>query len=92
MSSSLATAQHLQKVHLELEGSDVSFLRSFLSSLSYSQSLQELSVLCNALGVLSGCAAQACMHSHIRTHTTQHMPEHTTSITCPQGQYACRQF
>ena len=48
MSSSLAAAQHLKKVHLELGDSDINFLRSCLSSLSHSQSLQELDVYCDA--------------------------------------------
>ena len=74
MSSSLATAQHLKKVNLKLEDSDISFLRSCLSSLSHSPSLQELFVLCNASGVFSGCAAHTCMHSHTHTHT------HTTCL------------
>ena len=84
MSSSLAAARHLQKVHLHLGDSDISFLRPCLSSLSHSQSLQELYVSCDASGVFSGCAAHTCMHSHTHTH---HMPEHTTPITCPQGKY-----
>ena len=86
MSSSLATAQHLKKVELQLAVSDINFLRSCLSSLSHSQSLQELDVKCNASGVFSGCAAHTCMHSHTRTHT-HHMPEQTAPITCPQGKY-----
>ena len=48
MSSCLATAQHLKKVELLLEDSDINFLQSCLSSLSYSQSLQELDVYCAA--------------------------------------------
>ena len=84
MSSSLAIAQHLKKVHLKLGGSDINFLTPCLSSLSHSQSLQELFVECNASGVFSGCAAHTCMHSHTHTH---HMPEHTAPITCPQGKY-----
>ena len=64
MSSSLATAQQLKKVHLELGGSDINFLTPCLSSLSHSQSLRELFVECNASGVIAGCAAHTCMHSH----------------------------
>ena len=90
MSSSLATAHHLKKVHLQLGDSYVNFnfLRPFLSSLSHSQSLQELFVKCNASGVFSVCAAHTCMHSHTHTRThTHHMSEHTAPITCPQGKY-----
>ena len=46
MSSSVATAQHLKKVELWLGGSDINFFRPVLSSLSHSQSLQELDVYC----------------------------------------------
>ena len=70
MSSSFTAAQQLMKVQLELGGSDINFLRPFLSSLSHSQSLQELFVLCDASGVFSVCAAHTCMHSHMHTHTT----------------------
>ena len=84
MSSSLATAQHLKKVHLHLEDSDINFLTPCLSSLSHSQSLQELSVWCDASGVFSGCAAHTCMHSHTHKH---HMSEHSAPITCPEGKY-----
>ena len=88
MSSSLATAQHLKKVELWLGDSYINFLRLCLSSLSHSQSLQELFVKCNASGVFSGCAAHTCMHSHMHTRThTHHMSEHTAPITCPQGKY-----
>ena len=86
MSSSLATAQQLKKVHLELGGSDINFLTPCLSSLSHSQSLQELFVGCDASGVFSWCAAHTCMHSHTHTHK-HHMPEQTTPIKCPQGKY-----
>ena len=48
MSSSLATAQHLKKVELVLEDSDINFLQSCLSSRSHSLSLQELDVCCEA--------------------------------------------
>ena len=46
MSSSMAIAKHLKKVELLLEDSDINFLRSCLSSLSHSQSLQEMDVYC----------------------------------------------
>ena len=84
MSSSLATAQHLKKAHLQLQDSDINFLRPCLSSLSHNQSLQELDVWCNASGVFSGCAAHECIHTRTHKH---HIPEHTTPITCPQGKY-----
>ena len=81
MSSSLAAAQHLKKVDLLLEDSAINFLRPCLSSLSHSQSLQDLFVQCNASGVFSGCAAHTCMHSHTHaqtphacTYCTYHMP------------------
>ena len=70
MSSSLAAAQQLKKVYLELGGSSINFLTPCLSSFSHSQSLQELFVLCDASGVFSGCAAHTCMHSHTHTRTT----------------------
>ena len=70
MSSSLAAAQHLKKVELLLEDSAINFLRPCISSLSHSQSLQDLFVQCNASGVFSGCAAHTCMHSHTHTNTT----------------------
>ena len=84
MSSSLATAQHLKKVQLELGYSDINFLTPCLSSLSHSQSLQELFVRCDASGVFSGCAAHECIHTRTHKH---HIPEHTTPITWPQGKY-----
>ena len=59
MVSSVATAQHLQKVGLWLRKSDINFLKSCLSSLSHNQSLQELDVKCNASGVFLGCAVCA---------------------------------
>ena len=48
MSSSLAAAQHLKKAELLLGDSDINFLRSCLSSMSHSHSLQELDVYCEA--------------------------------------------
>ena len=60
MASSVANAQHLQKVELDLR--DINFLQPCLSSLSHSQSLQELDVWCDASGVFSGCA-HTCIHS-----------------------------
>ena len=50
MSSSVANAQHLQKMYLELDESDINFLQSILPCLASSQSLQELVVMCNASG------------------------------------------
>ena len=82
MSSSVANAQHLQKMHLhlgesdcqlqqlhlDLEESDINFLQSILSSLTSSQSLQELVVTCDgASGVFSECAdsVRAYIHVHV---------------------------
>ena len=62
ISSSFA-ARHLKKVHLHLAGSDINFLESCLSSLSNSQSPQELDVHCGAPGVFSESV------EHIHAHT-----------------------
>ena len=52
MSSSMANAQHLQKMDLDLfRESDMNFLQSILPCLASSQSLQELVVMCGASGV-----------------------------------------
>ena len=56
MSSSVANAQHLQKMDLNLGRSDINFLQSILPCLASSQSLQELDVMCDASGVFSECA------------------------------------
>ena len=61
MSSSVANAQHLQKMDLHLGESDVNFLQSILPCLASRQSLQELVVLCGASGVFSGCATHTCI-------------------------------
>ena len=87
----MATAQHLQKMRLTLlRDSDINFLQSCLSSLSNSQSLQELDVWCDASGVVSGCATH--LHTYTHSHTRarihkHHTLDHTTPITCPQGKY-----
>ena len=60
MSSSLATAQHLKKVELLLDDSDINFLRSCLLSLSHSQSLQELDVYCTASGEFWVSFSECC--------------------------------
>ena len=71
MSSSVANAQHLQKMDLHLGESDVNFLQSILPCLASSQSLQELAVRCDASGVFSWCVAQTqYIHSH--THMLAH--------------------
>ena len=80
MSSSLATAQHLKKVYLQLGYFDFNFLWSCLSSLSHSQSLQELFVECNASGVFSKCAAHTWMHTH--THIGTHVHKTRTHSVC----------
>ena len=56
MSSSVANAQHLQKMDLHLGESDINFLQSILPCLASSQSLQELDVTSDASGLFSGCA------------------------------------
>ena len=68
----MATAQHLQKVELLLGDSDINFLQSCLSSLSNSQSLQELDVSCSASGVFSGCATHTCIRTYTQSHTHTH--------------------
>ena len=65
MSSSVANAQHLQKMDLHLGESNITFLQSIFPCLTSSQSLQELAVKCGASGVFSGCAAHTCMYSTI---------------------------
>ena len=81
MSSSVANAQHLQKMDLHLGESDINFLQSILLCLTSSQSLQELAVRCDASGVFSGvqhtlvsvCSTDSvqykhmCIHSHAYT-------------------------
>ena len=78
----MATAQHLQKVDLELRDSDINFLQSCLSSLSYSQSLHTIDVDCNASGVFSGGATDTCMctFSHMHQHHTLKPLYHTYCI------------
>ena len=80
MSSSVANAQHLQKMILHLDKSDINFLRSILPCLASSQSLQELFVACDASGVFSGCATHTCIFTFLRAHK-HHTLEHTTPIT-----------
>ena len=80
MSSSVANAQHLQKMDLELDGSDINFLQSILPSLTNSQSLQELGVVCHASGsqgVQHRLSSQSqystgiCAYIHMHTHTLE---------------------
>ena len=78
MSSSVANAQHLQKMDLELDGSDIDFLQSILPSLTNSQSLQELGVVCHASqGVQHRLSSQSqystgiCAYIHMHTHTLE---------------------
>ena len=68
MSSSVANAQHLQKMDLLLDKSNVGFLQSILPCLASSQSLQELAVVCDASGVFSWCVAQTQYSIFTRTH------------------------
>ena len=85
MSSSVADAQHLQKMDLHLRQSDINFLQSILPCLANSQSLQELDVWCDASGVFSGCATHTCICTFLHTHK-HHTLEHTTPITCLQSE------
>ena len=59
---------------MTLGGYDINLLKYWLSSLSNSQSLQELFVRCDASGVFSGCPVYACMYVLAHTHTCMHMP------------------
>ena len=68
MSSSVANAQHLQKMDLDLDRSDINFLQSILPCLASSQSLQELFVTCDASGVFS---LRVCS-----TDSVQYIPSH----------------
>ena len=85
MSSSVANAQHLQKMDLLLGKSDINFLQSILPCLASSQSLQELVVWCYASGVFSGCATHTCICTFLHAHKC-HTLEHTTPITCLQSE------
>ena len=80
VSSSVANAQHLQRMELYLDKSDVNFLQSILPCIASSQPLQELAVRCDASGVFSGCATHTCTYTdsvqyvHMCIHCT-HMCE-----------------
>ena len=82
MSSSVANAQHLQKMYLNLEESDINFLQSILPCLASSQSLQELDVMCDASGAFSDCAAHTCVYVHSYAHTN------TTRLNIPHLSHA----
>ena len=79
MSSSLATAQDLRKVDLRgMHGSDINFLQSCLSSLSHSQSLQEL--------VIDSSAPSECSvlgtHVNMLTYTLVHASHTVCAHVC----------
>ena len=82
MLSSVANAQHLQKMDLHLDESDINFLQSILPCLASSQSLQELVVWCDASGVFSVCATHTHVYVHSYTHTN------TTRLNIPHLSHA----
>ena len=90
MSSSVANAQHLQRMELYLGKSNINFLQSILPCLASSQSLQELAVACDASGVFSGCAMHTCICRYIHVHrlSTMRVYVHTLHThTCELEMY-----
>ena len=84
MSSSVANAQHLQKMNLHLEEFDMNFLQSILSCLASSQSLRELFVRCDASGVCSQ-GVHTHLYVYILTHTqAPHLSHAYKASVCMQ--------
>ena len=71
MSSSVANAQHLQK--MGLYESDINFLQSILPCLASSQSLQELVVMCDTSGAGDVVAAALPNLKCLKKVTVWHM-------------------
>ena len=74
MSSSVAIAQHLQRMDVRLGESDINFLQSILQCLASSQSLQELAVS-------SSCLQVVTVHFPSQQHAMLASPHHAC-VSC----------